>query len=42
MIPIPFAINFEPELTVNSSFNFDADKNVNAKYTVYLLNVPMF
>ncbi|CAD8065837.1 unnamed protein product [Paramecium primaurelia] len=41
-ILIPFAINYEQELTVTESFQFENENKLNGSYTLYLINIPLF
>ncbi|CAD8078202.1 unnamed protein product [Paramecium sonneborni] len=41
-ILIPLAINYEPELTLTESFQFENENKINGSYTLYLINTPLF
>ncbi|CAD8164103.1 unnamed protein product [Paramecium octaurelia] len=41
-ILIPFAINYEQELTITESFQFENETKLNGSYTLYLINIPLF
>lgn len=41
-IIVPFAINYESEITVTEQFNIDNESKLNGKYTLYVINVPLF